>query len=158
MNELEQLYFASKRKKDSPDQIDAKSQKTSLDAQKVPRTQGFMIIGRLDGLNEVIEANRRNKYEGNKIKKDNETIVIYYARRGKLKPITNYPVKVVFRWFEKDRRRDWDNVISAQKFILDGLQKGGYLKGDGQKYVDCIEHYEAIDKDKPRIEVEIIER
>ena len=52
----------------------------------------FKIDSRLDGLNEVIEANRRNKYAGAKIKKDNETIVIYYARLYELKPIVNYPV------------------------------------------------------------------
>lgn len=117
----------------------------------------FKIDSRLDGLNEVIEANRRNKYAGAKIKKDNETIVIYYARLYELKPIVNYPVKVIIHWYEKDRRRDWDNVMSAKKFIFDGLQKAGVLKGDGQKYIDCIEEYQHISKEHPRIEIEIVE-
>lgn len=118
----------------------------------------FTIDGRLDGLNEVIEANRINKYKGAKIKKDNETIVIYYARFQKLKPVTKYPLKVIIHWYEKDRRRDWDNVMSAKKFIFDGLQKAKIIKGDGQKFIDCIEEYQHISKEYPRIEIELIER
>lgn len=118
----------------------------------------FTIDGRLDGLNEVIEANRRNKYAGAKLKKDNETIVIYYARFAKLKPVEKYPVKIKIDWYEPNRRRDIDNVLSAKKFIFDGLQKAKILKGDGQKYIDeVIKENVYIDKEHPRIEIEIIE-
>ena len=116
----------------------------------------LIIPCRLDGLNEVIEANRKNKYAGNEIKKQNEKIVRVYARQQKLNPIDNYPLKVVIHWYEKDRRRDWDNVMSAKKFIFDGLQKAKILKGDSQKYINRIEEYQHIDKDNPRIEIEFI--
>lgn len=116
----------------------------------------LIIPGRLDGLNEVIEANRTNKYAGNLIKKQNERIVRVYARQQKLKPIDKYPLKVVIDWYEKDRRRDWDNVMSAKKFIFDGLQKAKVLKGDGQKYICQIEEHQHIDKVNPRIEIEFI--
>lgn len=120
--------------------------------------QKFIINGRLDGLNEVILANRTNKYKGAKIKKDNETIVIYYARLHKLKPITKYPIKLKIDWYEKNKRRDIDNVLSAKKFILDGLVKAKILNGDGQKYFDeVIKENVYIDKENPRIEVTIIE-
>lgn len=113
----------------------------------------FTIKGRLDGLNEIIEANRTNPYKGNRIKKGNESIVIYYARFCRMKPIERYPVKVIINWYEKNRLRDWDNVMSAKKFIFDGLQKTGILKGDGQKYICQIEEHQFIDKENPRIEV-----
>lgn len=115
--------------------------------------QNFIIKGRLDGLNEVINTNRSNVYAGNKLKKQNECIVLYYARFSKLKKIENYPVKVKINWYEKNKLRDWDNVLSAKKFIFDALQKGGYLKGDGQKYIAQIEEHQFIDKKNPRIEV-----
>lgn len=113
----------------------------------------FTIKGQLDGLNKVIEANRTNKYKGNKIKRDNEKIVIFYAKQAKMKPIENYPCLVVINWYEPNRRRDWDNVLSAKKFIFDGLQKIGILKGDGQKYIHQIEEHQFIDRENPRIEV-----
>lgn len=115
--------------------------------------QSLIIKGRLDGLNEIIEANRTNKYKGANVKKQNEAIVIYYARFCGLKPIKDYPLKVIINWYEKNRLRDWDNVMSAKKFIFDALQKGGYLKGDGQRYIAQIEEHQFIDKKNPRIEV-----
>lgn len=117
----------------------------------------LIIKGRLDGLNEVINANRTNKYKGNEIKKANERRVIIYARHQKLKPIKNYPVKVIINWYEKDKRRDWDNVLSGKKFIFDGLQKAGVLAGDGQKYICKIHEDQFIDKKNPRIEIFILE-
>lgn len=120
--------------------------------------QKLVIKGRLDGLNEVINANRENKYKGAKIKKDNENIVYYYAKFCKLKPITNYPVKVKIDWYETNRRRDVDNILSAKKFIFDGLMKAGIIKGDGQKYFDeVIKENVYVDRDNPRIEVFLFE-
>ena len=117
----------------------------------------LIIKGRLDGLNEVINANRESKYKGNEIKKANERRVIIYARQQKLKPIKNYPVKVIINWYEKNKRRDWDNVLSGKKFIFDGLQKAGVLAGDGQKYICKIYEDQFIDKKNPRIEIFILE-
>lgn len=116
----------------------------------------FVIKGKLDGLNEIIKANRTNKYAGAKIKKQNEAIVIYYARFCRMQPITEYPVKAIIHWYEPNRCRDWDNVMSAKKFIFDGLHKIGILNGDGQKYINQIEEYQHIDRENPRIEVEFL--
>lgn len=117
----------------------------------------LIIKGRLDGLNEVINANRESKYKGNEIKKANERIVILNARQQKLKPIKKYPVNIIINWYEKNKRRDWDNVLSGKKFIFDGLQKAGVLAGDGQKYISKIYEDQFIDKKNPRIEIFIIE-
>ena len=45
-------------------------------------------------------------------------------------------------YHEPDRRRDVDNIYSANKFILDALRKAGIIKNDSQKYVkDVIDTY-----------------
>lgn len=44
-------------------------------------------------------------------------------------------VTINFRWFEKSRRRDVDNVAAAKKFVIDGLVKAGVISGDGWRSV-----------------------
>ena len=118
--------------------------------------QKFIIRGRLDGLNEYTNKNRRNPYAGAKMKKDNETIVIYYIKFFKLKKVDKYPIKIKIDWYEKNRKRDIDNITFATKFILDGIVKAEIMQNDSQKYVNEIEHHVYIDKDNPRIEVSLI--
>ncbi len=118
--------------------------------------QKFIISGRLNGLNEYTNKNRRNPYAGAKMKKDNETIVIYYIKRFKLKKVDKYPIKIKIDWYEKNRKRDIDNITFATKFILDGIVKAEIMQNDSQKYVNEIEHHIYIDKDNPRIEVSLI--
>lgn len=52
--------------------------------------------------------------------------------------------------------RDPDNITGGQKFILDGLVRGGVIPDDSQKYIAGIIHRFRVDKRKPRVEVEII--
>lgn len=118
--------------------------------------QRFIIDGRLSGLNEYTNKNRRNPYAGAKIKKDNESIVIYYIKHAKIKKVDKKPIKIKIDWYEKDRRRDIDNITFATKFILDSLVKTKVLEDDSQKYINEIEHHVYIDKNKPRIEVSLI--
>ena len=64
---------------------------------------------------------------------------------------------VMFDWYEKDRRRDLDNIYSGKKFILDALVKCGVLQNDTQKWVIGLVDRIHTDKRNPRIEVTIIE-
>lgn len=120
-------------------------------------TSKFIIYGRLDGLNEYTKSNRSNKYKGNKTKQDNEFLVSLYIRQAKLKKVDKYPIALKITWYEKNKRRDIDNITFATKFIQDALVKCGILENDSQKYINRIEHNVSVDKDNPRIEVEIIE-
>lgn len=43
------------------------------------------------------------------------------------------------------------------KFILDGMQQARMIENDGFNEIKEIHHYFAIDKDCPRIEIEILE-
>ena len=117
----------------------------------------FMILGRLDGLNDYTKANRSNVYVGNKMKKDNQQKVFAALVRSKMlnHRISYYPARISLKWYEKDTKRDIDNVAFAVKFILDELVGQGVLKGDSQKYVNELEHEFLVDKENPRIEVQI---
>jgi len=65
----------------------------------------FIIPGRLPGLNEYITAERTNRYKGVAMKRRAEKTVIAAAKKlGKWRP--DGPVRMVYSWFEPDRRRD----------------------------------------------------
>ncbi|MFP3153611.1 hypothetical protein LQZ18_04130 [Lachnospiraceae bacterium ZAX-1] len=122
------------------------------------KTYKFTIPDRMPGLNEYITANRTHQYAGAKFKKEHEGIIIY-AIRSQLKGIRiKDPVLVYYKFFEKDRRRDVDNIFSlAAKFIQDSLVAAGTLRDDNQK---CISHtyFDVfVDKKHPRIEVTLTE-
>ncbi|MEO6326063.1 MAG: hypothetical protein ABIT01_08010 [Thermoanaerobaculia bacterium] len=121
----------------------------------------FVIPGRLPGLNEVNAANRSNIYAGASQKKaETKRCALACAalpdfdRPGGIKP----PVVVRITWHEADWRRDFDNITSAKKFILDGLVKSRKLENDSRRFVaGGSDILPPPDKKNPRIEVEIEE-
>lgn len=117
--------------------------------------QKFIIPGKLDGLNQIINANRYNRYYGASVKKKNEEIVMASLVAYKIKP-ADEPVFLKFHWFESNRKRDMDNIASAKKMILDALVKSGILKNDGWNNISGFEDRFDIDKENPRIEVTIM--
>lgn len=118
----------------------------------------LVILGRLDGLNEYTAANRTNPHKGGKMKKDNEDTVIWAIRQQLQCLKIKKPVMLKFSWFEKDRRRDHDNVSSfGRKVIQDALVKTGVLQDDGWNYVTGFTDDFYIDHQNPRIEVLICE-
>lgn len=122
----------------------------------------FVIQGRLDGLNEYTRACRGNAFGGNAAKKRNQKIVkeaIQQAvREGRLEPVMVYPIELRIIWFEKNQRRDIDNIVFAKKFIQDALVEEGILEDDSQKYINQCHDLVLIDKENPRIEVELNDR
>ena len=121
------------------------------------RTQKFTIEGRLDGVNELISANRKSPYVGAKEKRKQQNICIRSIRASKIRPVLNYPVFICIKWIERNGMRDPDNIAGAKKFILDALQETKILKNDGQREIKFLSDAFAIDKKFPRIEVSIIE-
>lgn len=119
--------------------------------------QTLIIEGRLISLNEYVNANRSHRNKGSQLKKKQETIVNTYIIKSRLEAIKTYPVSIVITWYEKDNRRDFDNITFAVKFILDALVKKKILTNDSRKYVNDIRHIVLTDKDNPRIEVKIKE-
>lgn len=115
----------------------------------------FKIEQRLPSMNDLIAANRSNKYLGAKLKRETEELIGQYIRiarlRGTIKP-TREPVEISIEWHERTKKRDVDNVQSAQKFILDALQKQGILINDNRRYVRQIYH-KIVDDTEDFIEV-----
>ncbi len=50
-------------------------------------------------------------------------------------PHIDRPIRISFVWIEKTKRRDYDNIAFAKKFILDALQENGKLENDNRKWV-----------------------
>lgn len=117
----------------------------------------FTIRDTLPGLNELIEAERRNRFIGAKLKKQYEAVVMRAARSlGNVE--FEEPVYMVYHWYEKDRRRDKDNICAfGRKVIQDALVKARFLQNDGWKNIAGFEDRFYVDKDKPRVVVEILE-
>ena len=118
----------------------------------------LIIHGRLDNLNDYIKACRTNQYKGSHLKAKNENKVQaeIYEQFGRLR--ITHPVRMSYRWYEKDRRRDLDNVSSfGRKVIQDALVETRVLRNDGWKEITGFSDEFYVDKKNPRIEVEIEE-
>lgn len=117
----------------------------------------FTIYGRLDGLNDYTLANRRNRYAGATMKRKNEELV-QYAINTQI-PAARYSgkVRLHFSWYEPNKKRDKDNICFAKKFILDALVREGTISADNWSGIDGFTDDFYIDKEQPRIEVEITE-
>ena len=120
----------------------------------------FVIKGRLDGLNEYINAWRANRYKGAEMKKKNERLIMAYILQavnfGEIYEIKKYPVQLNITWYEPNDRKDIDNITFATKFIQDSLVRTGILEDDSRKYINQVNHSVFTDKENPRIEVEIL--
>lgn len=118
----------------------------------------FVIQGRLEGLNEYTSANRTNPHKGGKVKRDCENLIIYSIRQQLRGVHIEKPVLIYYRFYEPNRRRDNDNILScAAKFVQDSLVKTRVLQEDGQKYIHNFYFDTFVDRENPRIEVTITE-
>ena len=118
----------------------------------------LIIAGKLNNMNDYTDACRVNPYKGAKMKHQNEENVLQaiYAQFGRIR--IKKPVRMLYRWYEPDRRRDLDNISSfGRKVIQDALVKAKVLHDDGWKYITGFQDDFFVDKSNPRIEVEIIE-
>ena len=115
----------------------------------------LIIPGELTDLNAYIDAERSNKFKASKIKKEMTEWCMWAAMtvNTKVKP----PVIIKFKWITKNEMKDPDNVAFAKKFILDGFVRAGLLPNDGRKQIKGFTDEFDVDKQNPRVEVEIIE-
>ena len=134
----------------------------SPDRQKLVLHQryfGRLPKGRLPSLNEIITMHYRTY---TKLKKEAYRVIVAVSRRY-LRPVEFFPIQIHFHWYAKNRKIDPDNISAAgRKLILDGLQQAGILPNDGwnqfiEKEGEVIpfQDFFSVDKDNPRIEVDI---
>lgn len=117
----------------------------------------LIIHGRLSGLNEYTKACRSNRYVGAKMKKDNEEMIQLYIKAQHI-PKFKGKVSLAFRWYEENMKRDIDNISFAKKFILDSLVQSSIIESDGWRGVIGFTDDFYVDKENPRIEVDINEQ
>lgn len=118
----------------------------------------FVIKGSMPSMNEYIDACRKDKHYGAKLKKTYQSLVCRCIRECMPDVHFDKPVTILYRYCEANKRRDHDNVHSfAAKVIQDALVECGVLDNDGWKnitgFVAVFEH----DKDSPAIHVTITE-
>lgn len=94
-------------------------------------------------MNDVINANRKNKYAGANLKRKTQDKICAYiysaAKDGELQPTTE-PCIIKMNFVEANHKRDVDNVQSSQKFILDAMVNMQVIPDDSPKYVKQIYH------------------
>lgn len=135
---------------------------TRLDNEKNIKAEtenGFVIWQKLCSQNDVVAANRTNKYVGAKLKTDIEKAIGWDIKKAVLakflKPVVN-PCIIEIDWHEAIKRRDVDNIQSSQKFILDAMVKNKILPNDNSRYVRQIYH-NIVDDDTDYVVVRIKE-
>ena len=111
----------------------------------------FTIKGTMTGLNEYTNACRGNKFQGAMIKATEGMRVKVQARA--LKGLRLKRVELQFNWYEKNKRRDLDNIAFAKKFVLDALQDLSVIENDGWKNIAGFSDSFFVDKNNPRVEV-----
>lgn len=120
-------------------------------------TYTVIIPGRLDNMNDYTSAQRTNRYKGASMKANNQKIC-EVAIRHQLKGVHLKRVKLKYTFFEKNQKRDLDNISGfAHKVFQDALVSVGVLKDDGWDQITGYEDAFAVDKNNPHIVVEIIE-
>lgn len=84
----------------------------------------FVHIGRLPGMNEIIEENRKGFECGNDLKQTYTNLIAMEMRQQRV-PRYGRPVRIHFIWHEpptpNGKYRDFDNVVAAKKFVLDAM-------------------------------------
>lgn len=119
---------------------------------------GLWIPGPLPGLNDLIAAAKGSGGRGAayaRLKREWTEAVWAHAKSQR---VPAFPRRVVleFRWFERDRRRDPDNVAAGgRKLVLDGLVMAGVLQGDGWRWIQRWTDSFDVRPDRPGVAVQI---
>lgn len=118
----------------------------------------IIVPGRFRSLNEYIDAERSNRFRAAKIKRDAQDVVVLCARKCLGGWTAARPVWMHYTWYEKDRKRDLDNICAfARKVIQDALVETGVLANDGWAQIIGFDDRFAVDAKNPRIEIELEE-
>lgn len=116
--------------------------------------QHLTIPGRLPGWNQL---NTGRRWADRAAKKDAMELVGWEIRRQHIKPVNSKAI-VKITCYEQDRRRDPSNVrAGAEKIILDALQNCGIIRNDNWHWLADTPAVVEYDRQRPRIEIEIIE-
>ena len=113
----------------------------------------------IKGLNELLNGrlyNFRTRKYHNPVKQENDKVCVRAIKKYMPGVKINKPIRCTYWIYAQDKRHDRGNLACAiQKSFLDGLQVAKVIKNDG--FDDCLDDvfHTEVDKNRPRIEVEI---
>lgn len=113
------------------------------------------IDGRMVGLNDYSDAERKHRQVAAKIKKE-ETERVAWIAKTQL-PVFTKPIYLTFVYREPNRKRDKDNIAFAKKFILDGLVMAGVIPNDTWAWISGWSEGFVVDTKNPGVTVTIKE-
>lgn len=118
------------------------------------------VPGVYPSLNEFINADRIRRgswSKGNVLKHECQTQIIPHIKAA-IKKELKTPISLHYTFFCPNAKKDKDNVASFfTKVFQDSLVVGGVLHNDGWNDIKSYRYDFEIDKDYPRVEVEISE-
>lgn len=116
-----------------------------------PTIQIFFVPGRLPGANDII---RKHHMVYSRLKTQWGTTIAQCIRAAKIKCV-GY-CRIEFQWQEPNDNRDDDNVIFAQKFVLDALRDTRIIPDDRRKYIYSLTHRVSVWPGNPGVHVTVI--
>lgn len=111
----------------------------------------IVLNGELPSMNEIIEAAKIHAKAYSRMKKKYTELVAWQVK-GIPKQDS---VFLDITWYAKNKRKDPDNIAAGIKFIMDGLVMGGVIENDGWQQNKGWTNSFEIDKDNPRVEINI---
>ena len=125
---------------------------------EIRRAQQFFIPGPLPSLNQMLDARVKKIPAMSKGKKRVDQYTLMKAEwtricadaaiAAKIKPVKS--ATFFFHWNAKDRRTEKDNLATARKFILDGLELAGVMKDHWDNVTGWMDTFD-IDKENPGV-------
>lgn len=99
----------------------------------------FRIDAQLPSLNDYINKLKgpHGKTLGAVFKAQTDALCMEYMLpiKAAARALCKAPVLILFKWNEKSKRRDLDNVYSGKKYILDAMQKCGIIDNDNYTHI-----------------------
>lgn len=116
-----------------------------------------IIFPELPALNEYLQITRSRYGYSARIKRKytnqcKQCFLTQLSKNNKLE----YPYEFIFIWYNKNKRKDPDNISFAHKFIFDGMQTSGFMDNDNWAHILDISDFYLVDKDNPRVEMYIV--
>ena len=111
------------------------------------------IPGKLPCLNDYTAACNNHWSNGYRLKRDTEEFLMWQYLSQLPRGLKMKYVHLSVKWIEPNKKRDYDNICFAKKYLLDALQKSGFLENDNRKFVDGFTDSFAVDEANPRIEI-----
>ena len=114
--------------------------------------QSFFVPGPLPGANDII---RKHRMVYSKLKAQWGLTIARVIIVSKLRRVRACTIS--FLWQEKHNRRDDDNIMFGQKFVLDALRDTKIIPDDRRQFVHALTHRIVIDPSQPGVLVTIEE-